>query len=67
MRPIKMQMTPTISVVRPILRGFYVICGPVDIYNALSVEFIKTFAKHFSTLFERSPTLQKLLKDFSRE
>lgn len=36
-------------------------------YSALSVEFVKTFAKHFSSLFERSPALQKLLKDFSRE
>ena len=36
-------------------------------YSTISVDFIKTFAKHFNSLFERSPTLQKLLKDFSRE
>ena len=35
-------------------------------YSVLAVECIKQFAKNFSSLFERSVNLQKLLKDFSR-
>lgn len=35
-------------------------------YSVLAIECIKVFAKNFSSLFERSVNLQKLLKDFSR-